>query len=108
MAVCDSMSVTEPTVDESELIIEGFQLDQGSQWNVLVANVIIVNDILSGNGEDLAGTIEMTRGQVVSRPTNVNFPVTVDVQVNAGETVERSVEIQVESGGEYQICADWV
>jgi hypothetical protein len=108
MAVCDSMSVTEPTIDESELVIEGFQLAQGSQWNVLVANVVVNNNILSGNGEDLAGAVEITRGQdLVSQPINASFPVTIDVEVNAGDTIERSVEIQVESGGEYQLCADW-
>jgi hypothetical protein len=109
MAVCDSMSVTEPTIDESELVIEGFRLEQGSQWNVLVANVVVNNSILSGNGEDLAGTVEITRGQdQIVVPTSANLPVTIDVEVNAGDTVERSVEVQVESGGNYQICADWV
>lgn len=108
MAVCDSMSVTEPTIDESELVIEGFRLEQGSQWNVLVGGVVVNNNILSGNGEALAGTVEISQGQgVVSQSVNTNLPVTIDVEVNAGETVERSVEIQVESGGEYQLCADW-
>jgi len=108
MAVCDSMSVTEPTVDESELVIEGFQLESGSQWNVLVANLVINNNILSGNGQDLSGTIELSLGQdLVAQPIS-GLPTTIDVQVNAGDTVERQVEIQVESGGDYQICADWV
>jgi hypothetical protein len=78
---CETVTVDEPTTDESKLEISGYNLSSTNP-NEVTASFTVDNVIISGNGQTLDGIVSVT----IDGSEKDSFSVTLDPDQSQSET----------------------
>lgn len=101
--VCDSVDVEQPDENESDLVIEGLSASIGNEWDEVDVRVVVVNQVIEGDGEVLRGEMEVVMEPEVQplHEENIEIPELEPEQV-------WELELTFVAGGEgtYNVCGD--